>query len=203
MSEYFKLAADSDSTVNDLRKNLNTYIKETFMIEEASADSKTKTNANTQAFKEQENVESRKMYFCQIEPFNKSDDFSAFLSQLEAFILLNDIEDRKKGALLLTRLSSKVFAELQAAFAPEVLKDKTYEQLTEKLSEIYDPENNTCLRRFTFRQRKQKQSESLQEYILALRALARKCKFSSTEADEQIKDQLISGCIVNSCDMNC
>ena len=57
VSDYFKLVTHSASTVNDLRKNLNSYFKEAFIIE-TCADSKIKTNATTQALKEQENVNS-------------------------------------------------------------------------------------------------------------------------------------------------
>lgn len=49
---------------------------------------------------------------CQIEPFKKSDDWPSFVLQLETFTLLNDLADNKKAALLLTRLSTEVFAEL-------------------------------------------------------------------------------------------
>ncbi|XP_046612657.1 uncharacterized protein K02A2.6-like [Neodiprion virginianus] len=53
-------------------------------------------------------------WFGNIEPFRKGGNWSAFVQQLEAFSMLNNIAADKKAALLLTQVSQAVFAEIPA-----------------------------------------------------------------------------------------
>lgn len=183
--EKLKIQKEDSETLDELRDKVREYVKK----EDKEA------NKNTEV-KEEEKPVTVKMttYLGDIEVFRKEKKWSAFSSQLDAFMILNDITDEdKKAALLLTKLSSEVFAEVKAACEPQEILKVKYDDLNSKLKEIYEPEKNECLLRIAFKDRKQKNTESIQEYILALRNLAQKCKFSQTELDNNLKDQLIGG----------
>jgi len=128
----------------------------------------------------------------QIDQFKKGENWSSFATQLDAFIMLNDVPDTKKRALLLTRISTQVFSELKAA-CKENLLTMPYEDLKTKMQQLYEPVKNKCLARFAFRERTQKQNESISNFILALQSMAQQCNFAKNEVNKQIKDQLITG----------
>lgn len=93
----------------------------------------------------------------------------------------------------MTRFLAEVFAEIKAACEPNEILKVEYEDLKKKLKELYEPEKNECLLRIAFRDRKQKDAENIQDYVLALKSLANNCKFSAAELENNVKDQLISG----------
>ena len=117
----------------------------------------------------------------------------AFLDQLEAYAILNDINHVEKPTLLLTLFSQEVYKELKGECEPTVLSTLKFEDLKNKLTELYEPDNGEYLARFNFCERKQNSNESIQDYVLAPKTLSKPCKFSNSESDSQLKDLLISG----------
>ena len=95
--------------------------------------------------------------------------------------------------LLLTYLLPEVYNELKAECEPTVVETMEFKALTEKLTELYEPDKGEYSARFVFRGRKQKPTESIQDYLLALKKLSTPCKSSSAELSSQLKDQLIAG----------
>ncbi|XP_068994143.1 uncharacterized protein [Neodiprion pinetum] len=128
-----------------------------------------------------------------IEPFKKRAKWKTFEDQLEAFIILNDVTEVKKSVLLITRFTAEVYGELKAAVTPAKPLTMPYETLKTKLEELYAPKENIHLARLTFRERRQKEDESIDEFVKALQMLVQKCNFSAVELKNQLKDQLISG----------
>lgn len=182
------ILADDNFTVEHLRKVLQRFVKTKRQDTESVAEIKARSSENNQESSESsekitEPIPAVKMSFimCQVEPYNKGKNWPSFRDQLNAFIVLNDVAEEKKAALLLTRLSSQVFTELKAACEPEDLLKMKYKDLREKLETLYEPEQNEYLQRFVFRERKQLAKESIQDYILALKSIAQKCKFSGED----------------------
>lgn len=103
----------------------------------------------------------------------KGDSWKVFERQLDAYVKLNDIGEDKAAMLLITRLSPKVFEELQAVCEPEDPLTVKYTELKEKLAGVYAPKENDHLVRFSFRERKQAENESIKEFFLALQTLAK------------------------------
>ena len=86
-----------------------------------------------------------------------------------------------------------MYEELKAECESTVLSTLKFEDLKNKLTEIYEPDKGEYSARFIFRERKQNSNGSMQDYVLALKTLSKPCKFSNSELDSQLKDQLISG----------
>ena len=70
--------------------------------------------------------------------------------------------------------------------------DTTLAAALTRLEKHYVPQKNVTYERHKFRQRKQGSEESIDDFITALRTLARECKFGQLE-DEAIRDQLVEG----------
>ncbi|CAG9125469.1 unnamed protein product [Plutella xylostella] len=119
------------------------------------------------------------------------ENWESFEQQLECIIALNEVPDSKKVPLLLTKISPKVFETLSCICAPEKPLKLTYIELCNKLRTKYTPLQSSTLDRASFRSRNQFQTETIEEYVLALRKLAGTCKFK--DLDDQIKEKLIDG----------
>ncbi|XP_033213671.1 uncharacterized protein LOC117170748 [Belonocnema kinseyi] len=181
--ERYNIKCSDKDTLDELRKKISAVIKET--NKEETVDDKNKVSSGSEF----------KMSFAgtMIELFKKGNNWNAFEKQLGAFIALNNVEDSKKSALLITRLSSAVSEELLSVCENVDPLTLDYAALISKLSTLYEPKGNEHLSRFTFRDRKQKEGESIKDYMVALRGLVTKCKFGTNETKGQLKDQLISG----------
>jgi hypothetical protein len=59
-------------------------------------------------------------------------------------------------------------------------------------------EINVIYERFQFQQRRQREGETAEQYITALRALARSCEFGTT-LDELVRDRVVFGVGDNAC----
>ena len=97
----------------------------------------------------------------------------------------SDIPQERKRAVLIQCLGLEgklVFATLGVA--------ETYAATREKLTEYFGGKKNVMVERFKFRQRSQRQGDSVREYVAALWELAATCRFGVMH-DELIQDQLI------------
>lgn len=77
-------------------------------------------------------------------------------------------------------------------FAPENPLDKSFKDITDKLSEHYDPKLLTIVERYHFHKRDQAAEESLAEYVAELRCLAARCKFGD-HLDDALRDRFVCG----------
>lgn len=68
-----------------------------------------------------------------------------------------------------------------------------YEQALMKLSEFFEPKQNTTYERHVFRQLKQSKGERIDMFIMRLREQAERCEFGD-RLEENIRDQITSGC---------
>ena len=72
--------------------------------------------------------------------------------------------------------------------------DVTYASLCKLLKSHFTKKQSVMVHRFNFNTRVRKSSESIAEYIAALRELARNCNFGTTEIlEEMLRDRLVCG----------
>lgn len=125
-----------------------------------------------------------------IEPFDGR-DYDTFETQLECLITLNEVPEEKKVALLITKLTPRVYETLNHKCSPEKPTTKTYRQLLSLLEERYAKSTSTALDRAEFRKNNQRSDENIEEYVIRLKKLAKKCNF--TDFEDQVKEKLIDG----------
>ena len=100
-------------------------------------------------------------------------------------------DEKQKLAVLFTCMGTDGYSVYHT-----IKKDETDTALAAALTRLekhYVPQKNVTYERHKFfRQRKQGSEESIDDFITALRTLARECKFGQLE-DEAIRDQLVEG----------
>ncbi|XP_069504413.1 exosome complex component RRP42 isoform X1 [Ambystoma mexicanum] len=75
----------------------------------------------------------------------------------------------------------------------DILDAGPYERTLAKLDRHFRVEENIILERYKFATREQKNGESIEDFVTALRGLAVKCKFTHCQ-DEHLRDQLMIKC---------
>ncbi|XP_013921713.1 PREDICTED: uncharacterized protein K02A2.6-like [Thamnophis sirtalis] len=75
--------------------------------------------------------------------------------------------------------------------APRAVYDLTWEELTEGLQAYYAPTPSQIARRFAYRRRVQKPSESVNQFLQALRVAAAQCDFPDLE--DNLAEQFVCG----------
>ena len=117
---------------------------------------------------------------------------------LKSFNLFADAagckNDRQKRQLLLHTAGSDV----QDIFYTLTETGTDYKTAAEKLSQYFARRKNTSYNRHKFRQEKQKEGETVAQFVKRLRQLAALCDFpddSVDSVDSFIRDQLIDNCL--------
>ena len=128
-----------------------------------------------------------------MEPFDEGvEDWPTYLERLEQFFVVNNVKDEKRKSHLITFLGAKTYRLLKSLTAPTKPSDKTYEELTEILEGHLAPKPIVVAERFKFYRRDQGSSESIAQYVVALKELARTCDYGAV-LDDMLRDRLICG----------
>ena len=108
-----------------------------------------------------------------VRPFNpKVDDWEVYEEKLRFYLAANDITDAKKQrSILLTVCGDPTFKLLRSLIPEGKLDadDVTYDSLVALLKSRCKKKQSTVLNRFYFNTRARQPSESIAEYIAALR----------------------------------
>lgn len=176
--EELSINYDEEATVDDLRKLLSTYCKQQSSASSTAAGSKL------------ESITKTTMTSYDLKQF-EGENWEVFEQQLECIITLNEVTEDKKVSLLVTKLSPKVFETLADICGPVKPVKKTYQELCNILKEKYCQQQSSFLERSIFRKRNQLQNETIEDYVTALRKLAKRCDFK--DMADQIKDKFIDG----------
>ncbi|KRZ69283.1 hypothetical protein T10_11777 [Trichinella papuae] len=73
---------------------------------------------------------------------------------------------------------------------------KSYEEAIAKLNEVYVKPKNVILARYEFISRKQRDGESLEEFLRALQRLSKNCEYENVTA-EQYREEMIRDAFIN------
>ncbi|XP_060545241.1 uncharacterized protein K02A2.6-like [Pantherophis guttatus] len=123
-----------------------------------------------------------------------SETWDAYIERFECFLQANDYTDfsnDRKRAHFLNACGPQIFATARALVAPLSVSTVPWPTLLAKLKGHYAPAPSRIARRFLFRQRLQKEGESLNTYLAALREEAINCEFENL--DDSLLEQLVCG----------
>ena len=81
---------------------------------------------------------------------------------------------------------------LRNLLAPELQKDKSFDELKELLVSHYSPKPILIAERYKFHRRNQHESETVAQFVVELKRLALKCEFG-TFLEEVLRDRLVCG----------
>nr|XP_054933012.1 uncharacterized protein K02A2.6-like [Dermacentor andersoni] len=119
--------------------------------------------------------------------------WSTYRIRLEAYFEGNGITDTAKcRALLVSSLSDNVVRMLQGRLPTVSVNSQTYDEVVEYLEEHYNPQVNEIAASFSIFMRKQRDGESVREYIADLRRLAESCNFGNS-LHRMLRDRIVCG----------
>ncbi|XP_063839146.1 uncharacterized protein K02A2.6-like [Ostrinia nubilalis] len=128
-----------------------------------------------------------------IEPYNFSNNnWDAYVRRVKQFIALNNIADTLHVATLVTIVGAECYELMCDLCSPNTPESKSFEDLVKLVKEHLEPDRSEIAERHIFRQRTQRQGESVREYLQALKHLAKTCNFGD-KLEENLRDQYVSG----------
>ncbi|KAJ8037230.1 hypothetical protein HOLleu_17995 [Holothuria leucospilota] len=114
-----------------------------------------------------------------------------WLLRLENFFIAFDIKDEARKRAMLFHFGGESVTEIFQTFN-NTGDSKDYNTAKTKLTEYFQPKQNTEYAIFKFRQAKQGENEMLYMFATRLRQLAKYCQF--VDVDKEIKSQIIQSC---------
>ena len=127
-----------------------------------------------------------------IAPFVPEEEkIGTYLERIQFFVA-NAVEDDKKVAVLLTVIGSRTYSLLADLTAPVAPSTKTFVELSELLSNHFQPKKMVVAERFRFHRRFQLENESVMEFTAGLRTLSRDCNFGDF-LNDALRDQFVCG----------
>ncbi|XP_054265657.1 uncharacterized protein K02A2.6-like [Macrosteles quadrilineatus] len=125
--------------------------------------------------------------------FNPHEEaIESYLMRLKHYFKANSIEDGSKVSVLITVLGPKILAVLSDIVSPDEVDSKSYEDLSKVLVKHFSPKKLVVAERYMFYSRVQKPTETISEFVVAIKHLSSTCKFS-TFLKDALRDKLISG----------
>ncbi len=106
-----------------------------------------------------------------------TEKISLYLSRMELYCKANKVEADLQVATLLTHIGADIFAKLHDLLNPVAPEDKTFAELKYILKTHFEPKTERVGERYNFRTRRQASGETIAEYELELRRLAKTCEF--------------------------
>lgn len=128
-----------------------------------------------------------------LEPFNlSSKQWPAYIRRVNQYILLNDVKDNLKVPMLITVVGEPTYSLMCDLCSPGFPEDKSYEELVKLVADHLEPQRSEIAERHVFRLRRQRDGESMMEYLQDLKHLATTCNFGIM-LEENLRDQFVSG----------
>ncbi|XP_042150116.1 uncharacterized protein LOC121838113 [Ixodes scapularis] len=122
----------------------------------------------------------------------KIQDFESYLERFEFFVSANEIAAARKLAVFLTLIGAEAYEVLKNLVVPALPGQKTYEEVKTLLKNHYSPKTSVIAERCKFNRRIQLDHESVEDFIIELKHLARKCNFGVFLQDA-LRDRLVAG----------
>lgn len=123
----------------------------------------------------------------------EDDNIEDFCVQFEGLTTVHNYDAEKTKASFLALLPANTFQLLKNLIFPETFATRTYEQLKTTLVEHLRPAPLRIPARHALCSRKQKEGESISDYMAALRALAVHCGYEAATLGEILKDIFVAG----------
>ena len=129
-----------------------------------------------------------------ISPDNRSFNWDLFKQSWTNYELATGLNEKPDNVRVATLLSIIGYDALQAynAFVWQPAEEKTIDAVLEKFEIFCQPRRNVSYERFIFMNRKQKNNECIDDYLVALRNQSKRCNYESL-TDSLIRDALILG----------
>ena len=115
-----------------------------------------------------------------------TENVESYFMRVNAFFAINAVTDGNRVNALISVLGSKVFDELCSLCSPDLPTAKTYDDLKTLLITRYRRSHLASSQRHQLSLRKQKEGESVSQFVSQLHIMARTCAFSTRASLEEV-----------------
>ena len=120
------------------------------------------------------------------------ESFETYVIRFELFCVSEGIEPKLKAPKFLSAIDSKSFTLALNLLHPKSIQRATYDEVVNVLKKHYKPKVMIIYERFMFNMRVQKSSESISDFLAALKYLARTCSYGGV-LDDMLRDRFVPG----------
>lgn len=125
--------------------------------------------------------------------FTPGDCIETYFEHMKYLLDLNNYTDgNKKKSFLVTAIGLENFKTLINLVRPDKIEDKTFEELVASLTTHFKPKPNEISESFKFYRRKQRQDESIADYVVDLKLMANSCNFGDHRS-RALRDGIVLG----------
>ena len=104
---------------------------------------------------------------------NAVEEWEDYLERIECYFEANGIKDDQKVNCLIATMGASTYALLKSLTAPDKPRTKSFAEITGILKKHLNPAPIVIAERFRFYMRNQKPSESVTEYVAAIKSCLR------------------------------
>ncbi|XP_021348220.1 uncharacterized protein LOC110447094 [Mizuhopecten yessoensis] len=129
-----------------------------------------------------------------IEEFDvNSQNLDEYIERLEHYFVANAVDDNDvKRSILLTVCGSKTYGLIRNVVSPAKPGEKTYDELKNNIRNHLQPKPLVIAERFKFHQRKQKEGETVTQFLAEHRKLSEHCNFEAF-LNDALQDRFVCG----------
>lgn len=118
------------------------------------------------------------------------DSVTTYVERAQLFFEANDIHQEKQVAVLLSAIGARTYKFLRDLLAPMPPKDKSFDKIVAELWKHFEPKPLIIAEWFQFHCQQQAVGETVAEFVVELRRLAKHCEFE-TYLDEALRDRFV------------
>ncbi|XP_039291150.1 uncharacterized protein K02A2.6-like [Nilaparvata lugens] len=124
--------------------------------------------------------------------FDLKENWSNWHERLSLYFSANDITEAKKVPILLTSIGTEGYGLFKDLCTPALPSSKSYAELVELMSNHLQPRPSEITERYKFKERLQKDDETIVQYIANLKKLSMNCGFGNN-LESALRDQIVWG----------
>lgn len=129
----------------------------------------------------------------QLQPFNIGEtDWNTYEEILEQFFVVNNVENEKKPAFLISSIGQESYKTLRDLSHPIPPKDRTYEELSELLRKQFTPQVSVFRERANFYKASQMPGENATSWYGRIKKLSVDCRFADN-LESILLDKFVTG----------
>ena len=119
--------------------------------------------------------------------------FASYEARIKQFFIANDIEAERQAPALISTIGVSGYKTLQDLFAPDDPCTQTLDDLCTALRQHYSPRKLQLAERFRLHKCVQTETQTVTDFIAALRSASLHCGYTAAILDETLRDIFIVG----------
>ena len=134
-----------------------------------------------------------------LELFNPHlETFERYVQRVKIYFAANGVREERKKFVFLNSLGVKYFNLLANLLSPDDPTTKTFDELVEILDKHFRPTTSVVAERYRLNCRRQRENESIADFVADLKRLIVPCKYPADTQDMILRDRFVFGLLSES-----